>query len=284
MPGAAGRGGGVRRSGAADRRSCSENGHIARARHDPRRRRRRERALRRHEAGEGRRARLHVAARPPRPTTRRRPTSSPRSASFNDDPAVDGILFQHPAPPQIDYEAALLEMDPDKDVDGLHPVNMGRLALDGPGPGAVHARRHRGAARVLRDPGRGPRGLHPRARHDARPPARAAAVAEAADRERGRHRRAHRRAGLARVHAAGRHRGRRRRRARASCSPSTSRRARSSSAAACATRAASCCPTSTRRCEEVAGAITPRVGGVGPTTIAMLFRNLVEAAERRAGA
>jgi methylenetetrahydrofolate dehydrogenase (NADP+)/methenyltetrahydrofolate cyclohydrolase len=36
-------------------------------------------------------------------------------------------------------------------------------------------------------------------------------------------------------------------------------------------------------CEEVAGWITPRVGGVGPTTIAMLFRNLVETAERRAG-
>ena len=34
-------------------------------------------------------------------------------------------------------------------------------------------------------------------------------------------------------------------------------------------------------CEDVAGAITPRVGGVGPTTIAMLFRNAVEAAERR---
>jgi methylenetetrahydrofolate dehydrogenase (NADP+) / methenyltetrahydrofolate cyclohydrolase len=33
---------------------------------------------------------------------------------------------------------------------------------------------------------------------------------------------------------------------------------------------------------EVAGAITPRVGGVGPTTVAMLFRNAVEAAERRA--
>ena len=36
-------------------------------------------------------------------------------------------------------------------------------------------------------------------------------------------------------------------------------------------------------CEEVADWITPRVGGVGPTTIAMLFRNAVEAAERRAG-
>jgi methylenetetrahydrofolate dehydrogenase (NADP+)/methenyltetrahydrofolate cyclohydrolase len=36
-------------------------------------------------------------------------------------------------------------------------------------------------------------------------------------------------------------------------------------------------------CEEVAGWITPRVGGVGPTTIAMLFRNVVEAAERKEG-
>ena len=41
-------------------------------------------------------------------------------------------------------------------------------------------------------------------------------------------------------------------------------------------------PDVDERCEEVAGYITPRVGGVGPTTIAMLFRNAVEAAERRA--
>ena len=42
-------------------------------------------------------------------------------------------------------------------------------------------------------------------------------------------------------------------------------------------------PDVDERCEEVAGWITPRVGGVGPTTIAMLFRNCVEAAERTAG-
>ena len=53
---------------------------------------------------------------------------------FNQDPAVDGILFQHPAPPQIDYEVALAEVDPDKDVDGMQPVNMGRLAVGLPGP------------------------------------------------------------------------------------------------------------------------------------------------------
>ena len=54
--------------------------------------------------------------------------------SFNDDPAVDAFLVQHPTPPQIDYDAALLEIDPDKDVDGMHPVNMGRLAMSIPGP------------------------------------------------------------------------------------------------------------------------------------------------------
>ena len=42
-------------------------------------------------------------------------------------------------------------------------------------------------------------------------------------------------------------------------------------------------PDVDERCEEVAGYITPRVGGVGPTTIAMLFRNAVEAAERKSG-
>src|SRR5690606_32720162 len=40
-------------------------------------------------------------------------------------------------------------------------------------------------------------------------------------------------------------------------------------------------PDVDERCAEVAGAITPRVGGVGPTTIAMLFKNAVDAAERR---
>jgi methylenetetrahydrofolate dehydrogenase (NADP+)/methenyltetrahydrofolate cyclohydrolase len=39
-------------------------------------------------------------------------------------------------------------------------------------------------------------------------------------------------------------------------------------------------PDVDERCEAVAGWITPRLGGVGPTTIAMLFRNVVEAAER----
>ena len=53
---------------------------------------------------------------------------------LNDDPAVDALLFQYPAPPQIDFDAALMHVDPDKDVDGMHPTNVGRLALGIPGP------------------------------------------------------------------------------------------------------------------------------------------------------
>ncbi len=53
---------------------------------------------------------------------------------MNDAADVDAVLIQHPTPPQIDFDAALLALDPDKDVDGLHPVNMGRLALGMPGP------------------------------------------------------------------------------------------------------------------------------------------------------
>ncbi len=54
-------------------------------------------------------------------------------ASLNADPAVDGILVQLPLPPQIDADTVLLTIDPDKDVDGFHPVNAGRLATGLPG-------------------------------------------------------------------------------------------------------------------------------------------------------
>lgn len=52
---------------------------------------------------------------------------------LNADPAVDGILVQLPLPRHLDEAAVLLRISPDKDVDGFHPVNAGRLAtgLDG---------------------------------------------------------------------------------------------------------------------------------------------------------
>jgi methylenetetrahydrofolate dehydrogenase (NADP+)/methenyltetrahydrofolate cyclohydrolase len=47
--------------------------------------------------------------------------------SLNADPEIDGILVQLPLPPQIDAAAVLAAIDPDKDVDGFHALNVGRL-------------------------------------------------------------------------------------------------------------------------------------------------------------
>jgi methylenetetrahydrofolate dehydrogenase (NADP+)/methenyltetrahydrofolate cyclohydrolase len=47
---------------------------------------------------------------------------------LNADPAVSGILVQLPLPPQIDAARIIATVDPDKDVDGFHPLNAGRLA------------------------------------------------------------------------------------------------------------------------------------------------------------
>lgn len=46
---------------------------------------------------------------------------------LNNDPLVDGILVQLPIPSHIDSQRVLLAIDPDKDVDGFHPINAGRL-------------------------------------------------------------------------------------------------------------------------------------------------------------
>ncbi len=54
--------------------------------------------------------------------------------SFNNNPNVDAMLIQYPAPAGIDFDKALCEVLPNKDADGMHPMNMGRLALNIPGP------------------------------------------------------------------------------------------------------------------------------------------------------
>jgi methylenetetrahydrofolate dehydrogenase (NADP+)/methenyltetrahydrofolate cyclohydrolase len=48
-------------------------------------------------------------------------------AQLNDDPAIDGILVQLPLPRGIDSQAVIEAIDPAKDVDGFHPVNVGHL-------------------------------------------------------------------------------------------------------------------------------------------------------------
>jgi methylenetetrahydrofolate dehydrogenase (NADP+)/methenyltetrahydrofolate cyclohydrolase len=199
---------------------------------------------------------------------------------MNDDPAVDAMLVQHPTPKQIDFEAALLEMDPDKDVDGLHPVNMGRLALGMPGPvpctpaGIEALLAHHGipvAGQEVCILGRGTTLGRPLALllTQKRPTANAAvtvvhtgvsdwaeytrrsAIVVAAVGVPGILRPEHIAPGATVVGGGVRYEGKR------------------------------LLPDVDEACNEVAGAITPRVGGVGPTTVAMLFRNCVEAAERR---
>jgi methylenetetrahydrofolate dehydrogenase (NADP+) / methenyltetrahydrofolate cyclohydrolase len=55
-------------------------------------------------------------------------------AGLNTDPACTGYIVQLPLPGNLDDNAALALIDPDKDADGLHPVNLGHLVLGVPGP------------------------------------------------------------------------------------------------------------------------------------------------------
>ncbi len=71
--------------------------------------------------------------------TFRRPGDLPKPAllgliaELNADPAIHGILVQLPLPAGLDAAPAIAAIDPQKDVDGLHPLNAGRLALGLPG-------------------------------------------------------------------------------------------------------------------------------------------------------
>ncbi|HLB33802.1 MAG TPA: bifunctional methylenetetrahydrofolate dehydrogenase/methenyltetrahydrofolate cyclohydrolase FolD [Chthoniobacterales bacterium] len=51
---------------------------------------------------------------------------------LNHDPSIHGILVQSPPPAHIDEQAITLALDPRKDVDGFHPVNVAKLAMDDP--------------------------------------------------------------------------------------------------------------------------------------------------------
>ena len=53
-------------------------------------------------------------------------------AKLNADPSVDAILVQLPLPRHLDAEAVIAAVSPDKDVDGMHPLNLGLLASGRP--------------------------------------------------------------------------------------------------------------------------------------------------------
>ncbi len=198
---------------------------------------------------------------------------------YSEDPSVHALLVQNPIPGHLDFDAAISVMDPDKDVDALHPMNMGRLALgmEGPVPctpaGIEVLLAYYGipvAGREVVVLGRGVTLGRPLALllSQKRPTANAAVtvvhtgvpdwprytqraeIVVAAAGVPGILQPEHLKPGATVIGGGVRYAGRR------------------------------LLPDVDERCAEVAGAITPRVGGVGPTTIAMLFRNAVGCAER----
>lgn len=201
--------------------------------------------------------------------------------AFNDDDGVDAMLVQHPAPPQVDFDAVLMAVDPDKDVDGMHPTNMGRMALGIPGPVSCTPAGIEALLAHYEIPvsgrnvcilGRGVTIGRPLALllSQKRPTANAAVtvvhtgVPDWADYMR--------RADIV-VAAAG---------VPGIVQPEHITPGSVVVGAGVRYEGRTLLPDVDEACEAVAGYITPRVGGVGPTTIAMLFRNFVEAAERRA--
>jgi methylenetetrahydrofolate dehydrogenase (NADP+)/methenyltetrahydrofolate cyclohydrolase len=201
--------------------------------------------------------------------------------SFNDDPAVDAMLVQHPTPSQIDFEAALLEIDPDKDVDGLHPVNMGRLALMMPGPVPCTPAGIEALLAFYNIPvagnevcilGRGTTLGRPLALLLSQKRATANAAVTVVHTGVPDWPEYTRRAGIV-VAAAG---------VPGILQPEHLTPGGVVVGGGVRYEGRKLLPDVDERCEEVAGFITPRVGGVGPTTIAMLFKNAVDAAERRA--
>ncbi len=49
---------------------------------------------------------------------------------LNENDDIDGFIVQLPLPPQIDTQKVIMAVDPDKDVDGFHPMNFGKMSLD----------------------------------------------------------------------------------------------------------------------------------------------------------
>ena len=103
-------------------------------------------------------------------------------AGLNADPTCTGYIVQLPLPGSLDDNAALALVDPDKDADGLHPVNLGKLVLGMPGL-AVHAASHRRVAPPQWHWTQRRGGLRDRPRYHGWPAARTAADAEERERD-----------------------------------------------------------------------------------------------------
>jgi methylenetetrahydrofolate dehydrogenase (NADP+)/methenyltetrahydrofolate cyclohydrolase len=202
---------------------------------------------------------------------------------LNEDPAVDGFLVQNPVPPGFDYAEALARVLPEKDVDGLHPVNLGYLALGEPGhprpctPLGIKAMlAHYGVeveGRSVVVVGRGPTLGRPLALLLSlkEPGANAAVtVVHTGVRDWARHTR---QADIV-VAAAG---------VPNMITPDVIAPGSCVIGGGITWQGKKALSDVDERCAEVAGWVTPRLGGVGVTTVAMLLRNTVLAARASAG-
>ncbi|HEX5094483.1 MAG TPA: tetrahydrofolate dehydrogenase/cyclohydrolase catalytic domain-containing protein, partial [Acidimicrobiia bacterium] len=204
-------------------------------------------------------------------------------ASYNSDPTVDVFLVQVPLPQQLDEEATLLAVDPAKDADGLHPVNLGKLVM---GARAPRPCTPSGIQALLVHYGVPIEGQHVvivgRGLTIGRPLANLLSLKEpnANATVTVCHTRTHDLAAITRqadiiVAAAG---------VPSIITPDMVRPGAAVVGAGMTMEGRRVVPDVDEACAEVAGWITPRLGGVGPTTRAILLQHAVEAAERRAGA
>jgi methylenetetrahydrofolate dehydrogenase (NADP+) / methenyltetrahydrofolate cyclohydrolase len=199
---------------------------------------------------------------------------------FNDDPAVDAFIVQNPVPGGFDFNAAMEAVDPAKDADGLHPVNLGKLALgaDGPLPctpaGIQAILVHYGVpieGRHVVIVGRGPTLGRPLSMLLAlkRPGANAAVtVVHTGVADLG----AYTRQADIVVGAAG---------VPGIIGPDMIRPGAAVVGGGMVYEGRRVLSDVDEAVADVAGFVTPRIGGVGPTTVAMLLRNTVAAALRR---
>lgn len=203
-------------------------------------------------------------------------------AAMNADPAVHAFLLQLPLPEGLDEGAALSAIDPDKDADGLHPTNLGRLVMgaDGPLPCTPAGIQELLASYDVPIEGRHVvvvgRGLT-----IGRPLALLLAL-----------KRPHANAAVTVVHTGVADVGRFTRQAdvvvAAAGSPNMVKPDMVKPGAAVVgggiTRQGKRLVSDVdESVAEVAGWVTPRLGGVGPMTVAMLLRNTVDAAEKALG-
>jgi methylenetetrahydrofolate dehydrogenase (NADP+)/methenyltetrahydrofolate cyclohydrolase len=204
-------------------------------------------------------------------------------ARFNADPSVDAFIVQNPVPPGFDFNQAMLALDPAKDADGLHPVSLGLLALgaDGPRPctpaGIQAMLAHYEVpveGRNVVIVGRGPT--------IGRPLSLLLALKEP-----------HANAAVTVVHTGVKDWARYTRTADvvvgaagvpSMITPEVIRPGACVVGGGITWEGRKLLSDVDESCAEVAGWITPRLGGVGVTTVAMLLRNTVAAAERRVSA